>query len=328
MKRRALCGAILLGVLAAAPSAWAGTDAERGKALYAAGDYEPAKQIFESILAAQAADETALYYLGKIRLDHSDLDGAREYFEKLVEVRPDDSTYQLALGEAYGEKARTSGFFMSKKKWAGKWKERLELAFVLDPRNLDAREWLVGYLVNAPGIGGGDKDRGTRIARETIEIDEVVGHMILGYAYRRSDKFDFAIPEYLAVLSVDPEYGRAYSGLGHCYLGQEEYEKAEASFAKAIEVSPDDAVVYEAMAYYWSEHGSKEAEAQAQESALQLSPLLSDIRYDLAKNYEDLDLTVEAMDHYDKLIALTPKHHKAGSAKKRLKKLKNPRRSR
>ena len=65
-----------------------------------------------------------------------------KYFERLVYIRPDNADYQLALGNVYGEKARTGGFFLSKKKWAGKWKERLELAFELDPCNLDAREWL------------------------------------------------------------------------------------------------------------------------------------------------------------------------------------------
>ena len=321
MNLRAAVGAVFIGTLMLSGVASADTDADLGKSLFEAGVYEPAKQIFDVMLAARDADETALYYLGKIHFDHSDLDAAKDYLEKLVELSPDSAVYQLALGNVYGEKARTSGFFLSKKKWAGRWKERLELAFKLDPVNLEVREWLAGYLLNAPGIGGGDKDRGTLISRETIEIDEMIGHLLLGYAHRRSDKVDLAIQEYLVVLDLDPENGRAHSGLGYCRLEQEDFAKAEASFAKAIEVDPDTAARYEAMAYYWSERESKEEEADTYERALQMDSLLSDVRYELARNYEDRELDAQAIHHYVTLIALTPEHHKAGDSRKRLKKL-------
>jgi tetratricopeptide (TPR) repeat protein len=321
MNKLAVFGAVFSGILALSVPALAETDAEQGQALYEAGDYESAKHIFEDILAENGTDETALYYLGKIQFDHSDLDTAKDYLEALVELEPDRADYQLALGNVYSEKARTAGFFLSKKKWAGRWKEKLEKAFELDPSNLDVRERLAGYLLNAPGIGGGDKDRGTLICRETIEIDEVFGHLLLGYAYRQSEQSELAIAEYLTALSLDPENGRAYSGLGYCYLEEEDFEKAGANFAKAIEVDPDNVVAYVAMAYYWSERESKESEAENYESALQLNPLLSDTRYELARNYEDRERNTQAIHHYVTLIALTPEHHKAGDARKRLKKL-------
>jgi tetratricopeptide (TPR) repeat protein len=321
MERRALLGVVVLGVLLTSSPAWAGTEADQGKVLYDAGQYEPARQIFESILAGEEDDEDALYYLGKIYFDHSDLDGAKDYLENLVDLRPDNAEYQLALGNVYGQKARTSGFFISKKKWAGRWKDRLELAFELDSNNVEVREWLAGYLLNAPGIGGGDKDRGILISRETIEIDEVLGHLLLGYAYRLSEEIELAIQEYRLVLDLDPANGRAHSGLGYCYLEQEEFEEAEASLAKAIEVDPDTASRYEAMAYYWSQREAREEEAENQESALRLKPLLSDVRYELARNYEKRELDAQAIHHYVTLIALTPEHHKAGDSRKRLKKL-------
>ena len=325
MKRHTLSAVIILGLLAATPRLSANTDTEKGKNLYSAGDYEPAKQIFVEILSQRSDDETALYYLGRIHLDHSDLDSAKEYFERLAEIEPDNSEYQLRLGEVYGEKARTSSFFMSKKKWAGKWKKQLELAFELDPQNLDARERLSIYLLNAPGIGGGDKDRGTQIAQETLEIDESFGHLLLAYAYRRTGRIDPAIGEYEIVLGMDSENDRAYRGLGYAYVKQEEFEKAEAKFRMCIEIAPDDANSYQAMAYYYSQRGSTEGMRENQEKALELKPLLSDTRYALAKNYQEIEMNSEAIYHYEHLLALTPKHHKAGSAKKRLKELKNPR---
>ena len=167
MKKRALWTLMILGLLVPTGRVLANTDLDEGKSLYSAGDYERAKQIFADILGQDSADETALYYMGKIHFDHSDLDGAEEYFEKLTEIGQKNAEYQLRLGMVYGEKARTSGFILSKKKWAGKWKKQLELAFELDPQNLDAREWLAVYLLNAPGIGGGDKERGTRIAHRS-----------------------------------------------------------------------------------------------------------------------------------------------------------------
>lgn len=323
-----ISGVMLICALASPLTVWAGGDADQGIAYYKTGDYESAREIFERILAGQDTDETALFYLGKIHLDLSDLDGAREHLEKLVVVRPGRCEYELALGEVYGEKARTSGFILAKKKWAGKWKEQLEIAFELDPQDLDAREWLAIYVLNAPGFGGGDKDRGTKIARETIEIDKVFGRLLLGYAYRRSDKVDLAIEEYLAVLNMDPQNGRAYSGLGYCFLQREDFENAEVNFKKAVEYTPDDELAYQGMAYYWSKREAKEEEAESQEHALRINPLLSDVRYDLARNYQARRATSLAIHHYETLIDLTPRHYKAGSARKRLKKLREKRGSR
>ena len=324
MKRRLFLVVILF--LTTASLVLADADVEEGKVLYAAGDYQPAKKIFESILAQHSTDKTALYYLGRIHLAYSDLDGAKDYLEKLVGIEPDNAEYHLPLADVYGEKARTSGFFLSKKKWAGKWKEELERAFELDPQNVDARESLAGYLLNAPRIGGGDKDRGTEIARATVELDEVFGRLLLAYAYRRTGEIDLAIAEYQAVLDMDPANGRAYRGLGYVYLKREEFETAEANFKTCVEVAPDDARSYLAMAYYYSERGLTEAMVENQERALELKPLLSDTRYGLAKSYQEMKMNPKAIHHYEQLIALTPEHHKAGRAKKRLKKLKNPRR--
>lgn len=325
--KRILSALLLFGVLALASFAPAVAGVEEGEALFLAGDYGPAREIFEGILADNSEDKTALYFLGRIFLAYSDLNGAKDYLEKLVKMEPENAEYHLRLGEVYGQKARTSGFFMSKKKWAGKWKKQLERAFELDPQNLDAREWLAIYLLNAPGFGGGDKDLGTEIARETIEIDEIFGRILLAYAYRRSGEIDLAISEYEVVINKDPANSRAYSGLGYAYMQKESFEAAETNFKKGVEIAPEVAESYEALAYYYTKRGDTEAMIENQEEALALDPLLSDMRYDLAESYEKLEMNKEAIHHYGQLVALTPEHHKAGSAEKRLKKLENPRQS-
>ena len=58
MKMHMLWGVVLLSVLAQPLHAGTDTNAQQGKALYLAGDFQSAKQIFENILAEQKTEET------------------------------------------------------------------------------------------------------------------------------------------------------------------------------------------------------------------------------------------------------------------------------
>jgi tetratricopeptide (TPR) repeat protein len=298
---------------------WTGTghasDADLGRVLYEEKDYEGAEQIFNELIRTQPDHEQALYYLGRIRFDHSDLNGAKDYLEKLNELVPDNPDYHLQLARVYSLKAKTSGFFMSKKKWAGRWKKQLERAYELDSSNVEIRRQLALYLLNAPGIGGGDKDRGMDIARGTIQTDEVTGHILTAYAYSRSEDYAFAIREYNTVLNLDPENSKAHRGLGYLYMKRQQPDSARVHFLLGVELAPYEAQAYLDLAYYYSEQDSTQKTIEHQEQALEIDPLISECRYVLAENYAEIRNPTEAARHYEILVTLTPKHHKAKDAR-------------
>ena len=301
-------------------------DAAHGRQLYEAQDYAGARAQFEALLDEDEDNAEALYYLGRISRDHWDLDRAKKYFEKLVEVAPNNAEYQYRLADTYGQIARTSGWFMTKKKFAGKWLEGLERAVQLDPAHLEARQQLSGYLLNAPGIGGGDKDRGTEVARETIAIDEPLGRLMLAYAYRKIEQPDKAIEECTTVIALTPGNALAYRGRGFAYYDKGDDAAARAEFERAIEADPKSYEALEAMAWFCRERGLSDEMIAYTKRAVEVDPLQSDRRYDLAKAYDERKDTTNAILHYEMLVTLTPEHHKAGDARKRLKKLKNPKR--
>jgi tetratricopeptide (TPR) repeat protein len=301
-------------------------DADRGQALFESKDYDEASRVFEAMLERDGDDPNALYYLGRISYERADLKQAREYLEKLTKVAPNNAEYEFQLSRVYGELARTSGFFMTKKKYAGKWKERLEHAVELDPNHAQARRWLALYLLNAPGFGGGDKDRGTEIARETIPIDEKVGRQVLSYAYRKTGQMDLAIEECETLIASYPSFGEAYGALGYTLMQTGEFEDARRAFEKWIELDPNNYEAYQAMSYYCEKRELPDELIVSQLKLLELNPLYSDTRFDVAQHYDDRDELDDAVYHYEQLVTLTPEHHRAGKAKKRLKKLKNPKR--
>jgi len=307
----------LLLVALAAVAAMAGVDVEAAKRMYEERDYDGARAAFQSILAEHNDHHEALYYLGRIELDHWDLDAAREFLERLVEVAPESAGYRLRLGEVYSQKARTSGFFMTKKSFAGKWKEQLETAFALAPELIEARERLARYLLVAPGIGGGDKDRGTRIARETVEIDEIRGRLLLAYAYNRTGDLAASDDEARRVLQANPDNAYAHKQLG---LNERKRKNAAAEehLLRFVKLAPENANAHVVLADYYDETGQLRDAATEYEKALALDPLLSEARFELAEAYEELEMGDRAAEHYEQLVALTPKHFQADQAAKRL----------
>jgi cytochrome c-type biogenesis protein CcmH/NrfG len=316
MKRRWILIAFLVWTVSGHTS-----DSDLGRTLYDEKDYGAAEQVFSELIRAQPNHEEALYYLGRIHFDHSDLDSAKELLEQLNELVPDNADYHLQLAHVYSLKAKTSGFFLNKKKWAGRWKKQLERAYELDSGNVEIRRWLALYLLNAPGIGGGDKDRGMDIARGLIQTDEITGHLLTGYAYRRQKDYSFAAREYNTVLGIDPENSKAHRGLAHLYMAQEQLDSAEAYFLEAIELDPYEVDAYLDMASFYAKQDNTVKTIAYQEQALELDPLESDSRYFLAENLVETGNPKEAAHHYETLVMLTPRHHKAKDARKKLEKL-------
>jgi TolB-like protein/cytochrome c-type biogenesis protein CcmH/NrfG len=108
-------------------------------------------------------------------------------------------------------------------------------------------------------------------------------------------------------LSLDPELGEAHTSLAYLQNWTNEWNKAEVSYRKAIELSPNYA-----QAYHWYSNALKsfplrvdEAIALAQK-AVELDPNSSIISLNLADSYETKGLYSMAEQQYRKSIQLDP----------------------
>jgi tetratricopeptide (TPR) repeat protein len=227
---------------------------EQGKNLFQSERYDEAKIIFEEVLNLNSENTEANYFMGRIHFAAGEYNKATEYSEKAVKIDEENIDYHLWLATVYQEKARRANF-LSAAKLAGKWRKELERAFEIDSKNIGARRRLIFYYLNAPGIGGGDEEKGKKLAEETIKIDEIQGRLLLAYAFQRKENVEAAIAEYQKVVQLDPQNRSAYNSLGYIILKQKDYDAAEFNFKKYIEVAPADPNAYDSMGDYYSERG-------------------------------------------------------------------------
>jgi tetratricopeptide (TPR) repeat protein len=121
----------------------------------------------EKLAAAASTDAELHYYLGRARLRNNKVDPAVEALQRAVELAPDQATYRLGLGSALSAQIQRAGIF-KKASLAGKLKEQFERAVALAPDSIEARESLLLFYAQAPGIAGGSKDK----AREQLAAIE------------------------------------------------------------------------------------------------------------------------------------------------------------
>jgi len=238
--RRALALALLLAAALAVPVRAADPPAvEEGVRLFRDGRLEEARVALTPAAEANPPNATAIFYLGRIALAREDAKDAQRRFEVAVALDEQSSTYHLWLGRAYGSQAQRAGK-LSQIGLAKKTKAEFERASALDPENLDAREDLIQYYLQAPGMVGGSVSKAKEQAGEIEKRDALRG--TLAHASVAQDQKDFAGAERLyrsAVASYPDSVGARYA-LGSFFSRRERYDEAFAVFDSVLAARPDE----------------------------------------------------------------------------------------
>ena len=174
-------------------------------------------------------------------LRNGDVDGAVALAEKAAKEDPKSSPLALWLGRAYGQKARKASI-LTQLSWAKKCKGAFERSVRLDPDNLDARSDLISYLVNAPGLAGGDKDEARRQADEIRKRDAVRGHLVWGFILEAGKELPKAEAEYRSAAESEGAEAavraRAFWHLGLVLKKQGKTEDARVALREAVRLDP------------------------------------------------------------------------------------------
>lgn len=293
---------------------------EPGEALLAEGRYQEAREHFQRALAENPRSARAHYMLGKTQFLVGDLDGALEEAEKAIELEEHSVEIRLFLATLYGQKTRRARF-LSAPMWAGRWLRELEASHRLEPDNVEARSRLIEYYLHAPAIGGGDKKQATKLASETIALDEIKGRLLLAHAHRDSDRFGEARVEYEKILQRDPANVAAHIGMGRTLDASGDSTAAEEWFVKAIKIAPGDPAAHESLGDHFAARGITSRAVRSYLEALSLEPKAAAARYALASLYEDLGRPVEARQQYEAILRETPHFIDVEEARKRLARL-------
>lgn len=226
--------AIAAVLLAGAPQLEAGV--KEGVAHFEQRQYPAAVEELKKAVGDGTADAHAYCYLGRAQTELKSFDDAIRSLEKAVELSPQSSEFHQRLGEVYGLKARDANF-LSQASLAGRIREHLEKAVELDANNLDARESLSEFYLEAPSMLGGSVEKAMAQAAAIEQVDGARGVLQYGGLYETQKAFDQAEEAYTRGILQHPESTALRLRLGYLHQNQKKWDKAFATFEALAKVS-------------------------------------------------------------------------------------------
>ncbi len=159
-----------------------------------------------ALCALRPAAAQSLMEQAKAAQQRGRLDSAYTIIQLAAEAEPDNAAVQYALGDIAGSRAGQVGGLRAYG-IARKCKQGYARAVALEPTNPNYLEGLIGYLSQAPGIVGGDRDSALVLAAALRRIDEWRGTSAMVGALLRGNAREKARAD-----SVMDAYGRAHPG--------------------------------------------------------------------------------------------------------------------
>jgi len=264
-------GVFVLLLLAAAPDV-------ATRALIDSGHCKQARALLEPRVKRDPADAEAAALLARVRIEFQDFDAAVPLAETATKLDGGNADYHAILAEAVGRAAEHASVF-KQLGMARRFRQEEELAISLNPKNIDAREGLIEYYLNAPAIAGGDRKKADQVAEDIARLDTAAGFLARAtiltetkaagdvealYAQARAAadaplmkyratlllmnaylahgtrKLDAAEQLARSLIALDPERAAGYGGLVVAYGTAGRTADLEATLAEAERAVPDD----------------------------------------------------------------------------------------
>jgi tetratricopeptide (TPR) repeat protein len=213
------------------------------------GHWKRLRALAEPRVAANPNDAEALYYLGRAKQEQGDLQGAMGLAEKAVAASPNSARCHLLVAEVAIELGQKAGIFKGMS-LAHRFRDEAEKALTLDPKYIDARESLMEFYFDAPGIAGGDKKKVREAAGEIAKIDAVRGFLAQAVLAEREKNGTKEAEFYEKALAAAPHDGRVLREAAAFYSSdrQKKYELAEKYALEALKLDEDQVGPYVVLA--------------------------------------------------------------------------------
>ena len=170
---------------------------------FIAGHYEEAEAHLQTLLKTSSDKGEIHFFLGRLAAWDGRTDDAFDHFEKATKSDSQNADYYWWLAQMYGQKAVKASIFR-KPGHARNTKKSLEKAIALDPDHIEARFYLMGYHLYAPGIFGGKKEEAQNQAIRLRCAIPSGGMLAQAEIYRRKDELDKAEQELRTALEKAP----------------------------------------------------------------------------------------------------------------------------
>jgi len=295
------------------------------------GNYDEAVKTAQELLKINGGNFSALYYTGSVYEIREDLKKALHFYEKAMQLRPDDADVNFSLGRVY----------MKRKKYqkAGR---HFELAVKNDPQNPMIRLTLAAFY---EGQKKWDKTIEQYRAIYRLNPDSIAPLLKIGQIYRKMDNLVEAEKVYKKVLETEPDnfpalialagiYEKAgdwekvrdmllkfhlikddspevemYLGLAFLNLGEK--KKAEDFFNKAINLDPESAAVYHSLALIYIDAEEWREAIKCIDKCEEVGGANSDGYFMKGVCLDSLEDKAAAFTEFEKALKLDPSNHRA-----------------
>ena len=195
----------------------------------------------EVFAKANPKNTEALILLTRARLQAGKSELAVDSAQKAATLSPNNAQAQFWLGNAYGSQIGKVGM-LSKMSLAPKIRDAFEATIRLDPNNLDARESVLQYYLQAPSVVGGGKDKAVLQVKEIAKRDAARGHLAQAQIYMADKNTAAALKSYEAAYAAKPSDASIRLALGVGYQQANRWNDAFKHF-RAWAVQDDKAGV-------------------------------------------------------------------------------------
>ncbi len=309
--RRIALGLLLLGTPAAAGPL------DEARAHLAARRLDAARRLLEPKTESSADERARTMLLTRVCNELEDYECGSREGARATELSPESSEahylYAVALRIKMQKVSKIKAMFV-----VDDYKELLERALALDPRNLDAREEKIGFLIHAPGMVGGDRDRARAMIAELEPLDwrrAMEARASLEFQEQREDE---AVRTLLLVLEKQPKDVECRWQLAFWYQGKQRYREADEHFA-VLALNPDPAASLGALYQRARTRivGKFEPERavelllrfiEAVPAGVAGLPSKSAAFWRLGNAYEQLQKSTDARAAYERALALDPQN--------------------
>lgn len=208
-----------------------------------AGDYEAAEKVYEAILALRPKEKNACFLRGSVRLGLHDYAGAKEDFDRVVSMEPNNydrliSIYEILEYYGYTEVGQ----------------EYLRSALETGEKQMNAYDSGRFYYYM------GDYQKAYIALEEAKTKGGAESYLYLGRAYEATGDLNYAASVYNNYLGKEGGNAQMYNQLGLCEMKRKDYRKALEAFQAGLNLEGrnemkqalafNEAVAYEYLGEY------------------------------------------------------------------------------
>jgi tetratricopeptide (TPR) repeat protein len=238
-KWRVLLAVLLAGQTSILAAVRQSDGLEAGRRAYESSDYSKAVLELQTAAAKETQNGEIQLLLTKSYLELQERDAAITSAERAVAIDPKSSVYHEWLGRAYGEKADHSSMF-SALGLARKTHREFEVAVELDEKNFPARQALIEYYCEAPGIVGGGEEKAKPEIDKLQALDASEGHYATGVCRKQKKDFVAADAEFKQALESHPKRADLIYDIGDYAMRHGQAEQLMQVAELGEQVAPSD----------------------------------------------------------------------------------------